>query len=311
MNPLAFVAPTDMDVGALLGNTSCDVQPLVRRLLHMKSEHAGLLGELVPALETALATNSTKLVDVLTRVFGGARDIDSLFNEGMFEAPMSNEMTEYMIEQVMRSVDMHYKIHCEMASNDREEVPPQEQTRQSLVIRKMTPRDPVYVQIDSQYVDIDWYMPATDFVKVWNAMTAQKKERKAMSDVIKEQINRHLDCEAENKSKVLTSRKQKRAKAAGAMKVALRKANVKDHEQQLVADAAANDAGQLAHVALQQEEDNEFRAALGLMLPPVGMATDDWCDTLYEQVETATKADPQAGAVTKSMHFEQILDTLI
>ena len=44
MNPLASVEPTDMDIVALLSNVSCDV---VRKLIHMKSEHAGLLGELV------------------------------------------------------------------------------------------------------------------------------------------------------------------------------------------------------------------------------------------------------------------------
>ena len=90
MNPLAF-EPTDMDIVALYDNVSCDVEPLVRLLIDMKSKHAGLFGELMPALETALSRNSTKLVDVITRIFGGAKDIDKLFDENMFKAPMSNE----------------------------------------------------------------------------------------------------------------------------------------------------------------------------------------------------------------------------
>ena len=65
MNPLAF-EPTDMDIVALCDNVSCDVKPLVRLLIDMKSKHAGLFGELMPALETALSRNSTKLVDVIS-----------------------------------------------------------------------------------------------------------------------------------------------------------------------------------------------------------------------------------------------------
>ena len=313
MNPLAF-EPTDMDIVALCDNVSCDVEPLVRLLIDMKSKHAGLFGELMPALETALSRNSTKLVDVITRIFGGAKDIDKLFDENMFKAPMSNEMNQYMIGQVMRTVDMHYEIHITMAMNDREEVPPQEQKIQSLIIQKMAPRDPVYVQFDNHLAETDWYMPAADFVRVWNAMMAQKKEREAMSNIIKGQINRHLDCGAENKSKVLVDQKLKRAKATRAMKAAWHKANVKDHEQQLIADVAATDAGQLARVALQQEEEDEFRAALGLLQPPIAVdvAAEDshgWWGTVYEHVEPAIKTE--AGAVTTSMHFDQILDALI
>ena len=77
--------------------------------------------------------------------------------------------------------------------------------------------------------------------------------------------------------------------------------------QQFVADVVATDPGQLARVARQKEEEDEFRAQLALWqlrddLPLTGNA-------LKPATKPATKTE--AGPVTTKMHDDQIIDALI
>ena len=312
MNPTAPVQPTDMNVAVLLSTVSCDVEPLVRLLIDMKSRHAGLFEELMCTLEVALLRNSTKLVDVITRIFGGAKDINGLFDESMFEAPMSYDTTQCVIERVMQSVDTRYQTNLEIAMEDREDVPSEVQKEQSLTIQRMTDLDPVYVQIDSSDAFIDWHMPAVEFVKIWNIMAAQKAERKArMMAQKKERMMRigQIEFHLLRDDHPLTGnagQKLKRAKTTKAREAALRKADEKNYVQQFVADVVATDPGQLARVARQKEEEDEFRAQLVLLQHGRSVTTQRLAT---HALKPATKTE--AGSVTTSMHDDQIIDVLI
>lgn len=258
----------------LLNTTSCDVEPFVRLLIGMKSSHPGLFEELVCALPVALG-NSTKFVDVITRIFGGTRDIDGFFDEDMFKAPMSYDTTQCVIERVMRSVNTRYRTNVEAAMIDREDTPSEVQKEQSLTIQKMTDLDAVHVQIDNSFAFTEWHMPARDFVKIWNNMMAQKEERKARMMAQKEERKtRRLITIGQAEWHILrddhpltgnAGQKLKRAKTTKAREVALRKAEGMDFVQQFFADVTAIDAGQIARVARQKEEEDEFRASLVLL----------------------------------------------
>ena len=325
MNPTAPVQPTNMNVAVLLNTVSCDVEPLVRLLIDMKSRHAGLFEELMCTLEVALLRNSTKLVDVITRIFGGSKDINGLFDESMFKAPMSFDMTQCVVERVMQSVDTRYQTNLEIAMGDEEDVPSEVQKEQSLTIRRMTDLDPVYVQIDSSDAFIDWRMPAVEFVKIWNIKTAQKGERKArMMAQKKERKMRRMAQKKEHDMRIgqmewhllrddhpLTGnagQKLKRAKTTKAREAALRKADEKNYVQQFIADVVATDPGQLARVARQKEEEDEYRAQLALLTAVPWLLRDDHPPT-GNALKPATKTE--AGPVTTKMHDDQIVDALI
>ena len=312
MNPTAPVQLTDMNVAVLLSTVSCDVEPLVRLLIDMKSKHAGLFEELMCALEVALFRNSTKLVDVITRIFGGAKDINRLFDESMFKPPMSHDTNECVMERVMQSVNARYQTNIEFAMEDREDAPSEVQKGQSLTIQRMTDRDPVYVQIDSPDAFVDWHMPAAEFVKIWNTKAAQKAKRKARMMAQKNeylmrlgQIEFHL-LRDDHPLTGNAGQKLKRAKTTKAREAALRKADEKDYVQQFVADVVATDPGQLARVARQKEEEDEFRAQLVLLQHGRSVTTE--CLATHV-LKPTTKTE--ARSVTKPMHEDQIIDVLI
>eukprot|EP00622_Pseudochattonella_farcimen_P004281 FR739639.1.p1 GENE.FR739639.1~~FR739639.1.p1 ORF type:complete len:161 (+),score=15.63 FR739639.1:47-484(+) len=145
-------------------------------------------------------------------------------------------------------------------------------------------------------------------------MTAQKEQRKARMMAQKKerkmrigQIEWHL-LRDDHPLTGNAGQKLKRAKTTKAREAALRKADEKNYVQQFVADVVATDPGQLARVARQKEEEDEYRAQLALLAAVPWLLRDDHPLT-GNALKPATKTE--AGSVTTSMHDDQILEALI